>query len=49
MVAGHGEILIETSLKQLKTEYRGKQTTKEDDLGLMTFNLIPEGYSYETS
>ena len=24
--------------------YRGKQTTKEDDLGLMSFNLIPEGY-----
>ena len=29
--------------------YRGKQTTKEDDLGLMSFNLIPEGYSYETA
>ena len=28
--------------------YRGKQTTKEDDLGLMSFNLIPEGYAYET-
>ena len=25
--------------------YRGKQTTKEDDLGLMSFNLIREGYS----
>ena len=29
--------------------YRGKQTTKEDDLDLMSFNFIPEGYSYETS
>ena len=29
--------------------YRGKQATKADDLGLISFNLVPEGYSYETS